>query len=222
MADYSTLKAAITAVIRTNYNEEITGQILQDVLIGVVDALGSGYLLMGVATPATSPGTPDGNVAYLAATNGTYTNFGGLTVRDEIALLVWDGSWHKQFLTNAFSAAERTKLAGIEAGAQVNPPIDSALNDSSANAVKNSVITAAINAIYATLGTKADKTGDYPGMVVGTAQGLRGKVIAEMFTNRITGKGIVGSGAAQIQTIKGRTLVWNQSFYNGDASDGYT
>lgn len=147
MADYSTLKAAITAVIRTNYNEEITGQILQDVLIGVVDALGSGYLLMGVATPATSPGTPDENVAYLAATNGTYTNFGGLTVGDEVALLVWDGSWHKQSLANAFTAAERTKLAGIEAGAQVNPPIDSALSDSSTNPVQNKVITSHITAL---------------------------------------------------------------------------
>lgn len=210
MADYNTLKNAITEVIRTNYNEEITGQILQDVLIGMIDALGSGYLLMGVATPGTSPGTPDANVAYLTATAGSYANFDDIVVNDEIALLVWDGSWHKQTLANAFTDTEKTKLAGIEPGAQVNPPIDVELDPSSANAVENSVITAAVQAIYDTLDTKADKNSEAPEMVVGTAQGLCGKVIAEMFTNRITGKGIVGSGAAIMTALRGLTLKWNQ------------
>ncbi len=220
MADYNTLKNAITAVIRTNYNEEITGQILQDVLIGMVDALGSGYLLMGVATPGTSPGTPDANVAYLTATAGSYANFDDIVVNDEIALLVWDGSWHKQTLANAFTDTEKTKLAGIEAGAQVNPPIDVELDPDSHNAVENAVIAAAVQAIYDTLDTKADKNGEAPEAIVGTAQGLRGKVIAEMFTNRITGKGIVGSGAAMMTALRGRTLKWNQLIKNGNFANG--
>ena len=51
----------------------------------------------------------------------------------------------KGLSTNDFTTEEKNKLAGIEAGAQVNPTIDSALSDSSVNAVQNKVVKAALD-----------------------------------------------------------------------------
>lgn len=96
MGDYATLKAGITANIKQNDSQAITGNILQGQLLAMVDALGAGYQFMGIATPETDPETPDARVFYLASTPGTYTNFGGLVLSDgEIAILKWDTTWHK-------------------------------------------------------------------------------------------------------------------------------
>jgi len=96
MANYATLKAAIAAAIKQNGNKEITGNLLQQQLLAMVNSLGVGYQYAGIATPATNPGTPDQNVFYLASTAGTYTNFGGLVLADgEIAILKWNGAWSK-------------------------------------------------------------------------------------------------------------------------------
>jgi len=93
MANYQNLKAAISAAIRTNGNQEITGQVLQDVLNSIVSVIGANYTFAGVATPATNPGTPDQNVMYLAMEGGTYTNFNGTVLPAGISLLMWNGSW---------------------------------------------------------------------------------------------------------------------------------
>ena len=95
MANYSTLKAAIQQIIKENGNNEITGNLLQQSLLSMINSLGSGYQFVGGATPATNPGTPDNNVFYLATENGTYTNFGGIVVENEIAFLAWNGTWVK-------------------------------------------------------------------------------------------------------------------------------
>lgn len=96
MANYATLKAAIQNVVKTNGNNEITGALLQQTLLTMVSSLGAGYQYMGVATPATNPGTPDQNVFYLASTAGTYANIGGLVLADgEIAILKYNGTWSK-------------------------------------------------------------------------------------------------------------------------------
>lgn len=93
--NYENLKDAIVAVIKQNGNEEITGNILQQVLVAMVNSLGNGYQFKGIATPATDPGTPDQKVFYLASATGTYPNF-GFIVSDEICALVYDNAWHKQ------------------------------------------------------------------------------------------------------------------------------
>ena len=88
MANYNTLKTSIEAVIKQNGNNEITGPILQQTLLAMVNSLGVGYQYAGIATPATNPGTP--------STAGTYTNFGGLVLADgEIAILKFNGTWAK-------------------------------------------------------------------------------------------------------------------------------
>lgn len=97
MANYNTLKSAIQAVIKQNGNNEITGNLLQQSLLSMINSLGAGFQFMGVATPSTNPGTPDQNVFYIAGTAGTYTNFGGLVVEKEAAILKYNGSWAREY-----------------------------------------------------------------------------------------------------------------------------
>lgn len=93
MANYSDLITSVRAVIDANNNNEITGPILQNVLVTMINSLGSGYLFMGVATTLMNPGTPDQNVAYIGSA-GTYTHFGNKTIpSDNIGVLTWNGSW---------------------------------------------------------------------------------------------------------------------------------
>lgn len=96
MANYATLKAAIQQVVKTNGNNEITGALLQQSLLAMIDSLGANYEYAGIATVSTNPGTPDQNVFYIASTAGTYSNFNGIVVNDgEVAILKYNGSWVK-------------------------------------------------------------------------------------------------------------------------------
>lgn len=98
------MKAGITANIRQNDSQLITGAILQGQLLAMVNELGAGYQFMGVATPVTDPGTPDEKVFYIASEAGTYTNFGGIIVAEgEVAILKYDGTWDKE-VTGAANA----------------------------------------------------------------------------------------------------------------------
>lgn len=94
MANYATLISAIQSVITENGNNEITGPILQQTLVAIINALGAGYQYIGVATPQTTPGTPDQRVFYLGA-SGTYPNFGPAVIPDgHLAIFYYDSSWH--------------------------------------------------------------------------------------------------------------------------------
>lgn len=112
MAAYATLKAAIRAVIKQNGNNEITGPILQQALLSMINSLGDGYQFKGVATPATNPGTPDQNVFYIASEVGTYSNFGLSVGENEVAVFLWDGSWSKQ--STGAASAEGVNQLGQE------------------------------------------------------------------------------------------------------------
>lgn len=95
MANYSDLIQTINDNIKANGNQEITGPVLNAVLQAMVTALGEGYQFMGVATPTTNPGTPDGRVFYLALTEGTYTNFGSTVLeKGMIGVFRYDTAWH--------------------------------------------------------------------------------------------------------------------------------
>lgn len=98
MSQYAILKAAIADDIKQNGNNEITGALLQQSLLSMINSLGAGYQFIGIARTATNPGTPDQNVFYLAGP-GTYVNFSGLTVQDgTIGVLKWNGSWSLDFV----------------------------------------------------------------------------------------------------------------------------
>lgn len=110
MANYNDLKTGIDAVIKTNGRQEISGAALNAQLKNMIAELGAGYQYMGVATPATNPGTPDANVFYFASEAGTYTNFRGIVINEgEVCALVWNGTWTKQ-VTGAATADKLNQL----------------------------------------------------------------------------------------------------------------
>lgn len=97
---WDSLKSAVSNVIKSNNDREITGQVLQNALLNIINALGENATFSGVATPSTSPGVPDGPTCYFAAIPGMYSNFNNIKVDDgTIALIVWDGTtWTKHEL----------------------------------------------------------------------------------------------------------------------------
>lgn len=109
MANWSDLKAAVVKVIKTNGNQEITGQILQDTLNSIISNVGKDCSFAGIATPTTNPGTPDGNVFYLASESGTYSNFNAIEIAvGEAVILEWRGSWKKKI--SGFATQEKFNL----------------------------------------------------------------------------------------------------------------
>ena len=99
MANYATLTAAIQDVIKTNGNNEITGALLQQTLLAILNSLGSGYQFIGKATPETTPGTPDQRVFYIGGP-GVYPNFGPTTIGgNQIGIFKYDSSWHAELLS---------------------------------------------------------------------------------------------------------------------------
>lgn len=129
---WNTLKAAIAEDIKPNGNQEITGQVMQDVLLNMVSNLGENATFVGVATPSTNPGTYDGPVFYFAIESGTYSNFGGAEVGYGLTVLVWDGtSWSAHSLLNISESgditvegytlpeATTTTLGGVKLGSDI-------------------------------------------------------------------------------------------------------
>lgn len=101
MGNYGQLKQAIANVIKTNGNQEITGAIMQNVLNTIVSTVGANGTFVGIANKNTNPGTPDGNVFYIAYTAGNYVNFqygkGNLTVNPGELAILYNGrnNWDK-------------------------------------------------------------------------------------------------------------------------------
>ena len=95
---YEQLKADIAEVIRENGRQEITGDILQQVLLGMVGELGGGATFAGIAEPQPRAEalTPDNDVFYFVFDKGTYGQFGGIEVTD-IGIFgvvyIKDGEW---------------------------------------------------------------------------------------------------------------------------------
>jgi hypothetical protein len=101
MGGYTELKAAIAAVIKANGNNGITGAIMQNVLNTIVSTVGANRTFVGIANENTNPGTPDGNVFYIAYTAGNYVNFqfgaDYLTVKPGELAILYNGTtnWGK-------------------------------------------------------------------------------------------------------------------------------
>lgn len=96
MANYANLLATIAANIYTNNNNEVTAAMVKTAVDSMVASLGAGYQFMGMATPATNPGTPDYRCFWIATNPGTYTYMGGQVVTEgEIAFIKYDTAWSK-------------------------------------------------------------------------------------------------------------------------------
>ena len=94
MGNYEELKAAVASVIKTNGNQEITGQVLQNTLTTLISQVGANATFAGIATPDTAPGTPDQNVFYIAGQSGVYANFGGYEVtKNAVVFNNVSGNW---------------------------------------------------------------------------------------------------------------------------------
>lgn len=106
---YENLKSAVTAVVKQNGANEITGQNLQSVLLAMIDVLGKYGSFVGLAKTNTTPTTDEGNLFYIAAGKGTYSGF-GLSVGDnELAIFSKPAStWTK------LSIPVKTKINGGE------------------------------------------------------------------------------------------------------------
>ena len=113
MANYSNLISAIQSVITTNGNNEITGAILQQTLLSVINTLGTGYQFIGIAQPSTNPGNPDDRVFYIGGP-GTYSNFGPAVVPSgSLGIFYYDTAWHVETLVFPLGdgAVDTAKLA---------------------------------------------------------------------------------------------------------------
>lgn len=82
MANYNNLKSAVQAVIKENGNNEITGGVLQNVLLTILTNLSTGALFKGFASPSTNPGSPDENLLYMASEPGVYNNFNAIELEE--------------------------------------------------------------------------------------------------------------------------------------------
>lgn len=104
MANWSILKAAIAKSIKNNSNQEITGQVLQNVLNNIVSVIGANATFAGIATPTTNPGAPDGPVFYLAIEKGIYSNFAGTELNGKELTILYNstsGNWLSSSLGGA-------------------------------------------------------------------------------------------------------------------------
>lgn len=105
MGNYEQLKQAVSDVIKTNGNQEITGAIMQNALLTIISTVGDNATFAGIATPTTNPGTPDQNVFYIASEPGVYSNFGGVELTDQVFIFTnKNGNWVKKDCGIATSA----------------------------------------------------------------------------------------------------------------------
>lgn len=111
MGNYEQLKQAVSDVIKTNGNQEITGAILQNTLLTIISTVGNNATFAGIATPDTNPSTPDENIFYFATTKGQYVNFGGIEVNNEAVILQNKNNTWKKKATGIALALNVDKLS---------------------------------------------------------------------------------------------------------------
>lgn len=141
MGNYKQLKQAVSDVIKTNGNQEITGEIMQNTLLSIISTIGNDATFAGIATPTTNPGTPDQNVFYIASEPGIYANFGNVKLIDQVLIFSNNnGTWYKS---------------------EVNIPNDYSLNRLEVNTFTNNLtINSLIKEIYLS-GNGFDKNNKY-------------------------------------------------------------
>lgn len=110
MGNYEQLKQAVSDVIKTNGNQEITGAILQSALLSIISIVGENSTFAGIAVPETNPGTPDQNVFYIASQTGNYSNFGSIKLVDQVLILTNKNGYWVKFDTGITTAEKVTEL----------------------------------------------------------------------------------------------------------------
>lgn len=237
--NYELIKAAVAAVIKENGNEEITGNILQQSLLAIIDVLGLGYQYAGIATPTTAPGTPDAKVFYIAQAAGTYSNFNDGTsspVLDgtAIGLFAFDTQWHNTILDVATKSSLGAYLKIADLATETGNSEQTAMTQKAVSDIVASIvedldgkIDKVANAVAGNLpefgndGTLLDS--GIPSSDVATKQELAvaelpGVAEAVVDTDgagteqQFTFRKSGGDGGAYYRKMKGKTLAWNQIF----------
>lgn len=144
---YTELEQSIVRAIKDNDSEEITGNLLQSILLQMVGVLGEGYQFMGIATPETTPYEGDAKVFYLCG-KGDYSNFGDeFEVSDDsLGILLFSDEWTLQTISISRSAIS---ASDIENGAITEDKVGSeaistnkiADNSVSENKLKSNSVT---------------------------------------------------------------------------------
>ena len=191
MANYTNLINSIKAVVKQNGTNDITGQLMQDVLVTMTNTIGRFAAFAGTAMPSTNPNNPDQTVYYLTSIPGTYVNFGGIVVPPDrlVALHNISGSW------------EMVVLVTFSDGSTIN--IDPALDPDSVNPVENRAVYEECQAIRALISEVAPvqsiKSVYYTNEQANAINGetFNGKNILN-FTATVTGaEGVIISNAKQ-------------------------
>lgn len=91
-------KASIVQESGESEDKVMSQKAVSDKFSDLVTSLKNNFSYKGIAKPTTNPGVPDSNVFYIAG-EGSYPNFNNQVVEvGQIAVLKWDGSWHKEVL----------------------------------------------------------------------------------------------------------------------------
>lgn len=110
MGNYEQLKQAVSDIIKTNGNQEITGEIMQNTLLSIISTIGNDATFAGIAVPETNPGTPDQNVFYIASQPGNYSNFGSIKLVDQVLILTNKNGYWVKFDAGITTAAKVAEL----------------------------------------------------------------------------------------------------------------
>lgn len=247
--NYEVLKAAVADVVKTNGNGEITGALLQQVLLAIINSFGTGYQFMGKATTSTNPGTPDQKEFYIAIDAGVYPNFGNAEIAaGNIGLFLYSSSWTlvslavptKDYVDSTFLKIEdlADEIGESTVVAMTQKAVSDALAEKfdASNVVQEigesetKVISqAVVSSILAGIAEKiaeiqenyAKANGTYPELTAGAADNLvgHGATPAEITYRTAGGSADIGSGTATLGRIKGKTLKFNQLIQNGNFDD---
>lgn len=117
MGNYEQLKQAVSDVIKSNGDQEITGEIMQNTLLSIISTIGNDATFAGIAVPETNPGTPDQNVFYIASQPGNYSNFGSIKLVDQVLILTNKNGYWVKFDAGITTAA---KVAELEERSNAN------------------------------------------------------------------------------------------------------
>lgn len=205
MASYNELNALIDAYINRNGVQAITGQILNGVLKAIVEQIGRGYAIMGVADLATDPGTPDAPESWFASTPGTYTNFGGLTIADaEFAIFSYTPqteTWEKTTLTEGIAQVDAT-IDGNVGTPAVSVSYENGVLSFDFSNMKGNPGDTGDAAGFGTITADVDGNIGTPGVTVAESGPATGKNLAFHFTN-LKGETGVTSVVATVDNTTG-------------------
>ena len=206
MADFSTLIATLRATIKTNYNQEITGQILQDDLLAIVDAVNR--LKQDTLEGYAFHGAPLADGASVSVTQNTF-------------FLVAEGEYEINGSTIEVDAAGVSVIVYDSVNDTTNWYTLFAYDTTPTENSRNAITSGAVAAALAPLATKAEVEAveQEVAQVVGEA-GLAEAVIdtdgagtEQEFTFRKSG----GDGGAYYRKIKGKTIVVDDQLASNDA-----